>query len=1089
MGFPKWSAGSFFALGLTANALAACYTGHGRVIHMKRDFVYLLFFILFFLGALVLGVNTALSQDASMAAIRGHVIDATGAQVSHATVTLIQASRGMQLSQSANDEGGFAFALVQAGDYELRAEAPGMRFAMRTIRVEVGAAVEIELKLGLVRAEEQVTVAESPQMVETQSSEIAQVIDTKAIEDLPLNGRRFTDLALLGTGVTQDPRGLTSSANGDLAFGGVRGFQSSMLVDGGDSNNSFFAQGRGRYRAPYQFSNEVVQEFRVSSNAYGAELGRSGGAVVNVVTKSGTNQFHGSAFYYLRDSAFEAQNAFADTRPEDRQHQFGATVSGPLRKNKAFFLVGWDQHIFHVPTEVRFVDGSSVVVPSAADYESTDQATVSSAAANLSKVAGGYHSAMVGNAAFFKVDYSFSPREFLTARLNTSRYGGDNNVFMDPSSPVTTHGLSENGSEEVATETASLALTSALGRNLSNHMRMQFSRDLQKSVANSNEVRWKIYGILDGAGRSSILPRTTREHKFQLADTLNLEGRRQSWKVGGDLSQAWLYNFFPSLFGGQYIFDDTRVNPFTFAPQTYGMAITPLRAFAHKVPRYYIQNFGKADSHPDTTEYSIFVQDSIRLSSRVAVNAGIRWDRQKFNTDGMQSNPLWPNAGTVPDDSNNFGPRVGFAWNISGEPATVLRGGWGRFYTRIPSIYTSSVETDNGLNQQHLFLVNSQARDVRIFPKYPDPLATCALMADHCDAPSTISAKLTSQVSSFGDAFQIPYVDQGSLSLEREVGNRFAVAATYLYVHGEHLIRSRDANLPDPIIEEYPVYSADGGAFTGQYYDVASFGTWQTVKSLNCAYPPCVNDVQRPIPQLDSVTVFESAAESIYNAFTFSARRRMTRGFYFRLGYTFAKAIDNGQDALGTALATVQNAAAPNAERALSVTDQRHRFSFSWIYEPRPFHRDHPVLKAIFNDWKLSGVVTIGSGRPVNAHTTGDANRDGNDGNDRLPGVSRNSATGPDYATTDMRITRLLKGTERWKVHVVVESFNLLNRDNKRVDTTDDGFLSSAASFVQTDTRINNHRYPAQFRLNSGFLQPNNAYAARQVQLALRVTF
>lgn len=1056
---------------------------------MKRDFVYLVFFILFFVTALVVGVETALSQDASMGAIRGHVLDATGAQVPSATVTLLQPSRGLKLPQRADSEGGFAFALVQAGEYEVRAEARDMRSVAKALRVEVGAAVEIDLRLSIARTEEEVTVSEPLQQVETQSSEIAQVIDTKAIEDLPLNGRRFSDLALLGTGVTQDPRGLTSSANGDLAFGGVRGYQSSTLVDGGDSNNSFFAQGRGRYRAPYQFSNEVVQEFRVSSNAYGAELGRSGGAVVNVVTKSGTNQYHGSGFYYVRDAAFEAQNAFADTRPEDRQHQFGGTFSGPLQKNKSFFLVGWDQHIFHVPTEVRFVDGSSMVTPATTDYESTDEALVTAAAANLSRQAGSYHSAMVGNAGFMKIDYSFSARHFLTARLNTSRYGGDNNVFIDPSSPVTTHSVSENGTEEVATETASLALTSAFSGSLSSHLRLQFSRDLQKSSSNTDEVRWKIYDVLDGAGRSSILPRATREHKLQLAETLNLEGRRQSWKFGGDVTQTWIYDFFPSLFGGEYIFDNTSVNPFTFAPQTYGMKISPLRAYAHNIPRYYIQNFGRGASNPDTTEFAVFAQDSIRLNSRLAVNLGIRWDLQRFNADRLESNPLWPDSGRVPDDRNNVAPRIGFAWNISKESATVLRGGWGRFYTRIPSIYTSSVETDNGLNQQHLFLVNSQMRDMAIFPSYPNPLVRCGIMATQCDAPASIASKLTTEMSSFGHDFQIPYVDQASLSLEREVGHRFAVAATYLYVHGEHLIRSRDANLPDPVIEEYPVYSSDGSTFTGQYFDVASFGAWQTTKSLSCVFPPCVNDVQRPIPQLDSVTVFESAAESIYHALTISARRRMTHGFYFRLGYTFAKAIDTGQDALDTTQGTVQNSAAPNAERALSVTDQRHRFSFSWIYEAKPFHRDRPVLKAMFNDWKLSGVVTIGSGRPVNAHTTGDANRDGNDGNDRLPGVSRNSAIGPDYATTDLRITRLLKGTERWKLHLVAESFNLFNRDNKRVQTTDDGSLSAAAGFVQTDTLVNNHRYPAQFRLSSGFLQPNNAYAARQVQLALRVTF
>ncbi len=1058
-------------------------------MHMKRDFVYLLFFILFFVGAVILGVDTALSQDASLAVVRGRVFDAGGATVSNATLTLLQPSRGLRVSQASGPEGEFAFSMVRPGEYELAAESPGMRTVAK-VMVEVGAAVEVDLHLRMDATREQITVSEPAQQVETESSEISQVIDSKAIEGLPLNGRRFTDLALLGTGVTQDPRGLTSSSNGDLAFGGVRGYQSSTLVDGGDNNNSFFAQSRGRYRAPYQFSNEVVQEFRVSSNAYGADLGRSGGAVVNVVTKSGTNQYHGSAFYYVRDSIFNAQHPYTDEKPDDRQHQFGATFSGPLKKNRAFFLLGWDQHIFRVPTEVRFVDGTSTVNPTASDYEITDQALVAIAASDLSKVAGSYLSSMIGNAGFAKLDYSLSPRHYLTARLSTSRYGGDNNVFLDPSSPVTTHGITENGSEQVATETASLAITSAFGTRLSSHLRLQFSRDLQDSSANSDEVRMKVYGILDGAGRSSILPRRTREHKLHFSDTLTAEGRRQSWKFGGDVSQAWIYNFFPSLFGGEYIFDDTRVNPFTFRPQTYGISISPLRAYAHKVPRYYIQNFGSAVSNPDTTEYALFVQDSIRVTSRFALNLGLRWDLQHFNTAGMVSNPLWPDSGRVPDDDNNIAARVGFAWNITQRPAMVLRGGWGRFYTRIPSIYTSSVETDNGLAQQHLFLVNSQMRDMSVFPSYPNALVACPSNADHCDAPASLTGKLTTEMSSFGHNFQTPYVDQASLSLEREVGNRFAVAATYLYVHGQNLIRARDANLPDPVSEHYPVFSADGSTFSGEYFNVSSFSTWQMTRSVECAFPPCVNDVQRPIPQLDSVNVFESAAESIYHGLTISARRRMTRGLYFRLGYTFAKAIDNGQDALVAGRpAAVQNSASPNDERALSVTDQRHRFAFSWIYEPRLFHRDHPVLKAICNNWTLSGVLTIGSGRPVNAHTTGDANRDGNDGNDRLPGVSRNSATGPDYSTTDVRLARLLKATERWKLNLLVEAFNLLNRDNQRVDVTDDGFLSSAANFVTTDTLVNNHRYPAQFRVSNGFLRPNNAYAARQIQLAMRVTF
>ncbi len=293
---------------------------------MKVSLLFLVAVLLFFLGCLVLAIDTAFARDASLGAIRGRVFDPAGLPVTTADVTLRRPTRGLEYHLATNDDGSFAFGLLESGDYEITATAAGMSpGTIRSIRVEVGAIAEVDLRLSLERTRQQITVTESPQLVETQSSEIAQVIDSVAIEDLPLNGRRFTDLALLGTGVTQDPRGLTSSSNGDLAFGGIRGFQSTMLVDGSDNNNSFFAQARGRYRAPYQFSNEVVQEFRVSSNAYGAELGRSGGGVINVVTKSGNNQWHGSGFYYLRDGQFNAQNAYSD-----RKLRIGSTSSAEL---------------------------------------------------------------------------------------------------------------------------------------------------------------------------------------------------------------------------------------------------------------------------------------------------------------------------------------------------------------------------------------------------------------------------------------------------------------------------------------------------------------------------------------------------------------------------------------------------------------------------------------------------------------------------------------------------------------------------------------------------------------------------------------
>src|SRR5437868_1293695 len=395
------------------------------------------------LGFLLLSVRL-LSQDASTGAIRGTVLDPDGRPIAQATVAIVSPASGMSRSALTDGEGRFAIELLPPGDYSARAEIKGMSpQETPQVHVDVGGTVELSFRLSLAGASESVTVSGAPPLVETLPSSVSTVIDERAINDLPLNGRRFTDLSLLAPGVTQDPRGLTSASNGDLAFGGIRGYQSSYLVDGADNNNAFFAQARGRYRAPYQFSNEVVQEFRVSSNTYGAELGRAGGAVVNVVTKSGSNHLHGSAFYFIRDSEFAAKQAFLQFKPHDQQQQFGFTFGGPLRRNRAFFFAGFDQHIFHVPNLVRFVDGSSVITPkrgagpeTPGDYEDTDQALVFATAAQLSRQAGTFPASMIGNAGFAKLDFALGQHNHLSARVNTSRYYGKNNVFLDTASPL-----------------------------------------------------------------------------------------------------------------------------------------------------------------------------------------------------------------------------------------------------------------------------------------------------------------------------------------------------------------------------------------------------------------------------------------------------------------------------------------------------------------------------------------------------------------------------------------------------------------------------------------------------------------------------
>lgn len=1053
----------------------------------------------FFFLLVILPISISLNaQDSATGSIRGLVLDAAGARVPWASVVVVNAATSARFTTNSDSQGRFVVGMLAPGDYSARVEADGMSPQVTPpLHVDVGGAAQLEFHLSIAGGQESLTVSAAPNLVETKPSAVSTLLDERSLNDMPLDGRRFSDLALFSPGVTQDPRGLTSSSNGDLSFGGIRGSQNTFLVDGGDYNNAFFAQARGRYRAPYQFSTEVVQEFRVSSNGYGAEQGRAGGAVVNVVTKSGSNHLHGTGFYYFRDSSLGAALPFLAFRPHNRQQQLGGTISGPLKRNKVFFFGGFDQHIFHVPEVVEFLDGSARVTPqpgagpaTPGDYELTDQSLVFAAAAGLTSLAGEYPAAQIGNSAFAKLDINLTPRQQLTLRVNTTRYWGRNNVFLDPASPVTYDAIDNNGEELVSTETANLSLTSGLSQRWISHLRLQFSRDLQQSYSNTSHVLVKIPNILDGVGRSNLLPRETREHRLHFAETLNFENARNSWKFGGDGLVTAIYDYFPSQQSGEYLFYPIKVDPYSFQPVEGGMQLTPLRAYAHGIPHYYLQNFGSAASHPDTNEYAAFAQDTVRLTNRLALNLGVRWDLQTFTTAGLLSNPLFPPSGKVPFEPYNFAPRAGFAYSIGGQRSLVIRGGYGIFYIRIPQIYNSVIQTQNGVTDSQLFLNNTNYYDRQVFPSYPNPLVNCPVYAANCALPDGFTQGVTHDVSAFATNFVTPRVQQSSVTLEKEVIDRTTVSVSLLNVRGEHLIRALDVNLPQPTALTYPIFDSTGSIFKGGYYTVDSFATWQFTRTLDCPWPPCISPLGRPIAALGTIDEFQSAASSNYSGATLSINRRVAHGTYTRLSYTYARAIDDGQDALVAGQpATVQNSYNPNAERGPSVTDQRHRFVFALSVEPRPFHRGHELLGRFFNDWKFSSVVNYGSGRPVNANVSGDPNQDGNDLNDRLPGYTRNAFTGPDYATADLRVTRTIRFGERYKLNLMAEAFNLTNRDNQRVAITSNGMVTTASTFVQSSVTANIAPYPGYYELPSNFMKPNAAYAPRQVQLAMKFTF
>ncbi len=1063
-------------------------------------------------------------QDASTGALRGVVLDAQGAAITNADIVAIRVETGIRYFSATDSAGRFVVDLLPPGQYSARAEAEGMSPEISpAIRVEIGVAAQLTFRLKVAGPKETITVSEAPRTVEANPSSVSALVDERAIKDLPLNGRRFTDLMLLMPGVTQDPRGLTSGSNGDLSYGGIRGYNNSFLVDGGDNNNGFYAQASGRYRAPYQFSDEVVQEFRVQSSGYGAESGRAGGAVVNVVTKSGTNQWHGSTFYYLRDSALGgAAPPFVGFNPNDVQHQFGATIGGPIQRSKTFLFAGYDQHIFNVPAVVEFENGSTVVTPqpgvypSILDYEvcdpaiggtACDQAQVLAAAAQLSQNGGTFPAKLLGQTGFVKLDRVLAPHQYLTARLTTARSYGSSNVFFDPGSPITNDAISANGEEDVATESASLSLLSGFTPRLTSHLRVQFSRDLEQSFPNTSGVETSIYSWMKYLGQSSTLPRQTREHRLHVAETLSLSHGRNEWKFGADGMLTWDYNYFPSLYGGEYVFDDIHVNQFTFVPENGGsnsLKLSPLRAWAHTImpswdgsswngppanlARYYVQNFGNPVSHPDSNDYSAFVQDTRRMTPHFTLSIGARYDLQTFSTKGMESNPLWPAAGKMPLQRKNFAPRVGIGYAFGDARPVMVRAGFGIFYTRIPQIYQSAVINDNGLNDNFLSLDNTDSYQHPVFPVYPNVAVNCPRGPVSCTVPVAWQQYATSEVSAFAPDFKTPRVQQASLSLERELADGFTGTVSYLFVHGVDMIRAEDVNLPPPTYYSYPIYDSTGYIFQNQFYNVESFATQS---GIGCPYSPCFV-LNRKIPQLGAIDQFESAASSVYNGMTVSLHKRISGGMYFRLAYTWAHAIDDGQDALVAGQpATVQNPFAPKAERASSVTDQRQRLTISAIEEPHPFADGQKIPAAMFNHWKVSGIMTYGSGRPANATVSGDPNQDGNTSNDRLSGYGRNAFIGPDYASMDLRLGRKIDLGGRYHLELRAESFNIFNRDNKRDDLSDNGYYNAAGQFIKyTNYPVaGGSSYPAYYQQPASLMKPLSAFAPRQMQFSMRLNF
>jgi outer membrane receptor protein involved in Fe transport len=979
----------------------------------------------------------ALGQSAT-GSISGTVTDSSEAAIPGVSVTARNVDTGLARSASTGSAGLFTIPLLTVGVYEVSTELAGFAASKITnVAVTVGGDTTVRLVLEPAGVQAAVTVSSEAPLVETTKSAVDSVVGERLVENLPTNGRNFTDFVLTTPGVVKD-----NFRVGDVSFAGQRGTLNSLIVDGTDNNNTFFGQPTGRTgtgRAPYQFSQDAVKEFQVNSNSYSAEYGRAGGAVINVVTKSGTNDLHGRGFYFYRDDSIKSKDLIdvVNHRPETPYHydQFGATLGGPVVRDRFFFFANYDGQRNTVPNSVI------LTIPAGTPNDPDTMAGI----ARLQGLAEDWDRKQDQDIFLLKTDWEASSRHHLSLRYNRQDFKG---VGFENSG--STNSFEHTGNSLVKTDTVAGTFGSSLSRRVFNELRGQWARDSEPGTANSanpeatiNQSRQQILVI----GRNFFSPRETTIKRWQAADTATLLFGNHTVKAGFDYNQDDILNAFFGNFSGSYMF--ASIASFQRGTPSSSLDL-----------EQYVQAFPGPGTpggitHPDTKEYAGFLQDQWQVIPNLTLNLGARYDYQAVRQPTVL-NPdpqlLAANLRTdrIPEDDNNYAVRLGVAWTPTKDGRTVVRGGYGLFYGRTTAILYGTATSNNGINVQTITFTGSQV------PTYPNIFASI---------PTGIDLPKPS-IFVFDPNFQNPKVQQGSVGVEHALSNDLAISVGYLYVKGEDLPRSADINIANPTIVAIPI-QGDGTVNVKRYSSV------------------------RPFTNFGRIVEFQSSAESEYNGASLEIVKRFSHNWTARLAYAYGKVTDTKPDATAVVLVSTDDAKFAQdtfdleGDREPGDLDVRHRLVFSGIWDLEYGGGiQNPFWRFLASGWTLSGVVTFQTGTPWSPSINGDLNNDGNNRNDRSPGAPRNRERLPSNLSVDPRITRHLRFGPV-DVELIAEAFNILNATNViGIQTNQYGFVNGQLVPVGT------YRTPCAGGRGCTAQAPASAGAGpRTYQLAAKVTF
>jgi carboxypeptidase family protein len=1048
--------------------------------------------------------------------ITGVVTDPSGLPIADADVFVRNTDTNTDAHYSTNDVGVYVAPYVQPGNYQIATRKEGFAEVLHDrVAVHVGESLTINVRMPVKGETTLVTVTEETPVLEMDKTAQSQTVTQNQVEDLPIASRRWENFVLLTPAVTTDGNSGLSS------FRGLSSLYNGNSVDGANNSQAFFSEARGRaIIVSYVYSADSIKEFQVAASNYSAELGQAAGGVVNAVTKSGTNRWHGDLFYNLRYPYLNALDPLSKskgitTQTVHQQNQFGGSVSAPIIKDKLFFFGTYDGFRKVNPILYTSTTSNSAIKGFTCPINVSASACNNAKAFITSDLLGAFPRNLKQDVFFGKLDYQLNGNNHLAGVFNLQNWQEPYGYNTAPT--VNNGGATQNGNGATHERFFIGTWTSNFSSNKVNELRFQWGRDFEFDGTNSPGPSVFLLNLAS-YGETSALPRPAfpDEHRIQLSDNFSWVKGKHFLKMGVDVN--FIHELLINLFQGDGNYNYTSnsaidqcatganatfcrwvadavgvplVNPVSGTPQ----GITGMHYTSFTQVNDPITHVGKDDFY--NNDFAAYIEDSWKVRPNITLNLGLRYDLQhvpappKPNT----ASPLLTlYTSTLNIDKNNFAPRLGLSWQFLGN--TVLRAGYGMFYGKTSNSTYYALRVENGVYQQ-TFSGCGPSGITTCAPTFPNVFFTppgppvgapfAGALTPTVGIPGGVLPASSAAAHGMTPNFVNPVAHEAELSIERQLPGRMTVSVTYLFTHGLHLPSSYDANV--------------AASTTTRSYDVLNSGGATALTATVPFYTARLDTGTGLILNQASVVY------SNYNGLVVSLRKQMSHGLELLFNYTYSKALDDGQTAgsNGTFFGTdgVLDPYSLARDYSYSDLDQRHRLVGSVVWQPVFGHIDYAFTRQLVNGWSASGIVTTATGQPYNANIgtsilgsalPGDGGMTGAEVSTfagptggRVSWLPRNFYNLPNFTTVDLRLGRGFSFVEKYHLNFMVDAFNLFNSTIvSGVNTT--AFTYSGPGSGACTGHTNGCLVPSS-TFASRTTTSSLLYGARQLQFGARFEF